>query len=319
MRTATQKVMANRAGKKAVSALMAKRFEEKSIDIAPVWLRGPCACLHSHRRSHDDHDAPTLVAAVDQLPAGPARVMDSWWFTARLKAADTAFWAKIHAMTVQGTAHSTVALMREPGGHSSHQQSTDSPDEVTLATSILDIRTPVLDIRGDLDAIAIIGATGTGSLQLTLRRDEPVLYNGGSGLPPSLAAPPASTASLASPPPAPSPPTAPRTRSADAPGSIASGAPPAPNPRASPGSDSTSEAAAISASGTPPEMALPGSPKLAADGTHTITRAHRIERNGDWTLTVPRFEGALEIDHRGLPAPGPREGVCGAHPKDDPG
>ncbi|MFI0821984.1 FAD-dependent monooxygenase [Streptomyces sp. NPDC021098] len=34
MRTAMQKVMANRAGKKAVSALMAKRFEEKSIDIA---------------------------------------------------------------------------------------------------------------------------------------------------------------------------------------------------------------------------------------------------------------------------------------------
>ncbi|MFI0821983.1 lipocalin-like domain-containing protein [Streptomyces sp. NPDC021098] len=255
---------------------------------------------------------PTLVAAVDQLPADPARVMDSWWFTARLKAADTVFWAKIHAMTVQGTAHSTVALMREPGGHSSRQQSTDSPDEVTLATSILDIRTPILDIRGDLDAIAITGATDTGSLQLTLRRDEPVLYNGGSGLFPFFGG---------------------TTGQYSLPGLTTSGTLTADGTTYEVRGRTWFDRQWGTPGTEPPRFTWLGLDlgggrylsvwdttgdgtswltELAADGTHTITRAHRIERNGGWTLTVPRFEGALEIDHRGLPDSndGLYAGVC---------
>ncbi|GAB2785321.1 hypothetical protein GCM10027091_18000 [Streptomyces daliensis] len=255
---------------------------------------------------------PTLVSAVDQLPADPSRVMDSWWFTARLQAGDSVFWAKIHAMTVQGTVHSTVALMQDTGGHSSHKQSSDSPDTVTLASERLDIRTPILHIQGELTGMVIAGATDTGSLQLALRRDEPVLYNGGSGLFPFFGG---------------------TTGQYSLPGLTTSGT-------------VTVDGITYEVSGRTwfdRQWGTPGTElprftwlgldlghgrylsvwdttgdgtswltELAADGTHTITGARRTEHDKGWSLTIPRLDGTLELTHRELPGSddGLYAGVC---------
>jgi hypothetical protein len=236
---------------------------------------------------------PTLVSPVDQLPADPSRVMDSWWFTARLQAGDTAFWAKIHAMTVQGTVHSTVAVLQEPEGHASHNQSTDSPDDVKLATESLDIRTPI-------------------SLQLTLRRDEPVLYNGGSGLFPFFGG---------------------TTGQYSLPGLTTSGtlmvdgityevsgrtwfdrqwgAPGNELPRFTWLGLDLGAGRYLSVWDTTGD-GTSWLTELSADGTHTITSARRTEHDGAWTLTIPRLDGSLKITHRGLPDSndGLYAGVC---------
>ncbi|MFF0051040.1 lipocalin-like domain-containing protein [Streptomyces sp. NPDC005498] len=100
----------------------------------------------------------------------------------RLHAGETVFWVKINAMTVQGTCHSTVALLQEPDGHTSEKQTAENLDAVTLSADSHHIRTSILEMSGDLVALEITGATNAASVHLTLRRDEPVLYNGGSGL-----------------------------------------------------------------------------------------------------------------------------------------
>ncbi|MGW4236163.1 lipocalin-like domain-containing protein [Streptomyces sp. NPDC004749] len=197
--------------------------------------------------------------------------------------------------------HSTVALMQAADGHTSHKRSTDSPGTVKLATQKLDIETPILSIRGELTGMAIAGATDTGSLQLTLRRDEPVLYNGGSGLFPFFGG---------------------TTGQYSLPGLTTSGI-------------LTADGIPYEVTGRTwfdRQWATPGTElprftwfgldlgagrylsvwdttgdgaswltELSADGTHTITRARRTERNGAWALHIPRLDGALEITHHGLP------------------
>ncbi|CAM5669562.1 lipocalin-like domain-containing protein [Streptomyces atroolivaceus] len=125
---------------------------------------------------------PTLIDAADKLAADPTATVDSWWFTTKLHTDETVYWVKIHTMGMQGTCHSTVSLLQEPEGHSSTKQITESLDAVTLPGAPLDARTSILTISGDLDDLQISGATDTASVQLTLQREEPVLYNSGSGL-----------------------------------------------------------------------------------------------------------------------------------------
>lgn len=256
---------------------------------------------------------PTLISAADELPADSSNVLDSWWFTARLHAGETVFWVKIHAMTVQGTCHSTVALLQEPDGHTSEKQTAESLDAVTLSADHLHIRTSILEMSGDLDALEITGATNAASVQLTLRRDEPVLYNGGSGLFPFFGG---TTGQYALP-----GLTTTGTITADGTTYHVSGRTWFDRQWGSEGTE-------------PPRFTWLGLDlgvgrylsvwdttgdgtswltELKADGTHTITRAQRTDHtNGAWRLTIPDLDASLEITHRGLPDShdGLYAGVC---------
>lgn len=258
---------------------------------------------------------PTLISAADELGADSSRVMDSWWFTARLQAEETAFWVKIHAVAAQETVNSTVAVLQEPDSHASENQTIDGLGAVTLSADSLDIRTPILVMRGDLDGMEISGSTDAASIQLTLRRDEPVLYNGGSGLFPFLGG---TTGQYSLP-----GLTTSGTITADGTTYEVSGHTWFDRQWGTPDTDATE----------PPRFTWLGLDlgagrylsvwdttgdgtswltQLTADGTHTITQAQRTEHNGVWTLTIPRLDGALEITHRGLPGShdGLYAGVC---------
>ncbi|MEV1177706.1 lipocalin-like domain-containing protein [Nonomuraea sp. NPDC049784] len=185
-----------------------------------------------------------------------------------------------------------------------------------LSADSLHVRTSILAIRGDLDELEITGATDTATVHLTLRRDEPVLYNGGSGLFPFFGG---------------------ITGQYALPGLTTTGT-------------VTADGTTHHVSGrtwfdrqwTPqsdtPGMEIPrftwlgldlGAGRylsvwdttgdgtswlteLKADGTHTITRAQRTDRNGAWRLTIPDLDASLDITHRGLPGPhdGLYTGVC---------
>ncbi len=259
---------------------------------------------------------PTLISAADELPADPSKTMDSWWFAARIHADEAVFWAKIHTMAVQGTCHSTVALLQEPDGHTSHQQTVESLEAVTSSTDALAMKTSILAMSGDLNNLEITGATDTASIRLTLRRDEPVLYNGGSGIFPFLGG---------------------TTGQYALPGLTTTGTLTV-DRTTYPVSGRTwfdrQWAPENSESAEPPRFTWLGLDlgagrylsvwdtigdgtswltSLKADGTHTITRAQRTDRaNGAWRLTIPDLGASLDITHRGLPdsRDGLYAGVC---------
>ncbi|MFF3505365.1 lipocalin-like domain-containing protein [Streptomyces sp. NPDC003247] len=255
---------------------------------------------------------PTLISAADTLAQGPSRSTDSWWFTARLQTEGTAFWAKIHAITVRDTVHSTVAVLQDPGGHTSHTKSIDSRQAVTLSTDRLDIRTPLLTMHGNLEHLELTGATDTASLRLTLHRETPVLYSGGSGIFPFLDG---TTGQYALP-----GLTTTGTLTADGTTYTVSGRTWFDRQWVSPGTQ-------------PPRFTWLGLDlgadrylsvwdttgdgtswltELTADGTHTITAARRTDSNGVWTLTAPSLDATLDITHRQLSADDGRfyGGVC---------
>ncbi|MEI5521911.1 lipocalin-like domain-containing protein [Streptomyces brasiliscabiei] len=126
---------------------------------------------------------PTLISAADDLAATAPGKNDSWWFASRLHDEDgNVVWAKIHVMDTDGACHSTVALLREADGHTSSKHTVEPLHDVKLSTDRLDVQTSVLNLSGDLDELEISGATDTASIRLALRREEPVLFSGGSGV-----------------------------------------------------------------------------------------------------------------------------------------
>ncbi|GKQ39193.1 hypothetical protein ALMP_57220 [Streptomyces sp. A012304] len=257
---------------------------------------------------------PTLISAADELPADSSYATDSWWFTARLHAGETTFWVKIHAMTLQGTCHSTLALLQEPDGHTSEKQTIEALDAVSLSADSLHIRTSILEMSGDLDDLEITGATDSASVHLTLRRDEqPVLYNGGSGLFPFFGG---------------------TTGQYALPGLTSTGTITAEGTTYHVSGRTWFDRQWSTASTEPPRFTWLGLDlgtgrylsvwdttgdgtswltELKADGTHTITSARRTDRaNGAWRLTIPDLDASLEITHRGLPGShdGLYAGVC---------
>lgn len=130
---------------------------------------------------------PTLISAADDLAATAPGKNDSWWFASRLHDEDgNVVWAKIHVMDTDGACHSTAALLREADGHTSSKHTVEPLHDVKLSTDRLDVQTSVLNLSGDLDELEISGATDTASIRLALRREEPVLFSGGSGVFPLL-------------------------------------------------------------------------------------------------------------------------------------
>ncbi|MFD5258301.1 lipocalin-like domain-containing protein [Streptomyces bobili] len=257
---------------------------------------------------------PTMIDAADKLTADQSAAVDSWWFTARLHTDDTVLWAKIHTLVMPDTCHSTVSLLQEPDGHGSQKQATESLDEVTLPIGSLDARTSILTITGDLDTIEIAGTTDTASLQLTLHRKEPVLYNGGSGVFPLLggsnaqyALPGLTTSGTLT--------TDGTTRHVSGRtwfdrqwGTLGSGQP----TRATWLGIDLGAGRYLSVWDTTQDGTA-WLTELKPDGTHTLTHAQRtVVDDGTWTLTVPSLDASLDITHRPLPDShdGLYAGVC---------
>ncbi|MER5556531.1 lipocalin-like domain-containing protein [Streptomyces sp. NPDC002793] len=245
---------------------------------------------------------PTLIDAADKLAADPIATVDSWWFTTKLHTDEAIYWVKIHTMAMQGTCHSTVSLLQEPDGHSSTKQTTESLDTVTLPGAPLDARTSILTISGDLDELQISGATDTASVQLTLQREEPVLYNGGSGLFPlfggmngQYALPGLTTSG---------------TVTVDGTTHQIGGRTWFDRQWGTPGSEPSRTTWLGLDLGAGRYLSIWDTvgdgtswlTELKADGTHTLTRAHRTEQaSGHWQLTAPSLDASLTITHRGLP------------------
>ncbi|MBE4737601.1 lipocalin-like domain-containing protein [Streptomyces caniscabiei] len=126
---------------------------------------------------------PTLISAADDLAATAPGKNDSWWFASRLRDDDgNVFWAKIHAMDTDGACHGTVALLREADEHAGDKHIVEPLHDVKLSTDQLDVQTSILSLSGDLDELEISGATDSASIRLALRREDSVLFSGGSGV-----------------------------------------------------------------------------------------------------------------------------------------
>ncbi|MGW3205613.1 lipocalin-like domain-containing protein [Streptomyces sp. NPDC001135] len=243
---------------------------------------------------------PTLVDAAEGLaPTSPDNA-DSWWFCARLHDHENVFWVKIHTMLMQGACHSTVAVLREGDGHSSGTYAVEAMDEVKVAADSLDVRTSVLAVSGDTDRLDVSGATDTASVRLTLRREGPVLYSGGSGVFPFFGG---------------------TTGQYALPGLTASGTLTVEGVTYRVSGHTWLDRQWVSGATQPPrftwlgldlgagrylsvwDTAGDGSSwltELQPDGSHLITHAQRTDHEGHWLLTVPALDASLDITHRGL-------------------
>lgn len=253
------------------------------------------------------HPHPTLVDPADILSATTEAGTNSWWFASRLEHQDSVFWALIHTMSApDGGTISTISLFQESAGsegHTSEKHAIESADAVTLSTEDFEVRTSILSMSGDLDRIEISGTTDTATIQLTLRREDPVLFSAGSGYFPFFGS---------------------TTGQYALPGLLASGT-------------ITADGVTYQVTGRtwldrqwgggPAEGATPTGftwlgldlgggrylsvwdtqgdgtswlTELRPDGTHTVTHARRTGEDGHWTLTVPSLDATLEITHTGL-------------------
>ncbi|MFJ9588787.1 lipocalin-like domain-containing protein [Streptomyces acidicola] len=255
---------------------------------------------------------PTMVDASGELAAKDPEMLDSWWFAARLHDDETTFWVKIHATGLHGSCISTVALLRELDGHSSVRHVPEAIHEVALSATSFDVKTSVLAMSGDLDAMEISGDTDTASIRLSLRREDPVLYNGGAGIFPFFDG---------------------MTVQYSLPGLTTSGTITVDGVTREVSGRTWFDRQWAAAGSGPQAFTWLGLDlgagrylsvwdtvgdgtswltALKPDGTHTITRAQRTGGDGHWTLAIPDLDASLEITYRGLPgAGGPLyTGVC---------
>ncbi|WP_158692852.1 lipocalin-like domain-containing protein [Streptomyces roseochromogenus] len=254
---------------------------------------------------------PTLIDAVNGLaPTSPDNT-DSWWFCAKLHNAENVFWAKIHTMTMQGVCHSTVALLEEGDSHADGKYAGEAVDDVKVSADSLNVQTSVLAVSGDLDQLDISGTTDTASIRLTLRREDPVLYNGGGGVFPFFGG---------------------TTGQYALPGLITSGTVTIQGVTHQVDGRTWFDRQWVAGITQPPRFTWLGLDlgagrylsvwdatgdgtswltQLTADGSHLITHAQRTDHNGDWVLTIPALDASLEVSRHTLSdVPGAYTGVC---------
>ncbi|WP_033293263.1 lipocalin-like domain-containing protein [Amycolatopsis jejuensis] len=252
---------------------------------------------------------PTLINPADELPASASHPVDSWWYTAQLRAGDTQFWVKIQAMTTNHTCHSVVALLQEPEGHTSLKEAVESSDDVTVSTDAFEIKTPLLQMHGDLDGMEVSGATDDAVVKLALRRNEPVLYNAGAGLFPFCGG---------------------QTGQYALPGLTTTGTITTNGTEYQVTGRTWFDRQWATPGNEPPRFTWLGLDlgsgrylsvwdtsgdgsswltALDADGTHTLAGATRTGSENTWELTIPTFDAVLTVTHRELP--GSREGLYG--------
>lgn len=244
---------------------------------------------------------PTLIDAATALaPTSPDRA-DSWWFCAKLHDDEQVFWVKIHTMLMQGACHSTVAVLQEGDGHSSGKEAVEAIGEVKVAADALNVQTSVLAVSGDLDRLDISGSTDTASVRLALRREDPVLYSGGSGVFPFFGG---------------------TTGQYALPGLSTSGTITIGGVTHRVGGRTWLDRQWVAEATEPPRFTWLGLDlgagrylsvwdtegdgtswltELRPDGSHLITHAQRTDHEGHWVLTVPALDASLDISHRGLP------------------
>jgi hypothetical protein len=244
---------------------------------------------------------PTLFNAADGLAAAGPGKEDSWWFVSKLHDDDeNVIWVKIHMIVMQGACHSTVVLRREADGHTRDKRTVEPLHDVTLSTARLDVQTSILSLSGSLDELEISGATDTASVLLTLRREEPVLYNGGSGVFPFSGG---TTGQFAL-----SGLTAAGTITVEGVTHRVSGR-------------TWFDRQWVSGVTEPSRFVWLGLDlgagrylsvwdtvgdgtswltALEADGSHLITHAERTDHNGHWILTIPSYDASLEITRHRL-------------------
>ncbi|OLZ68970.1 hypothetical protein AV521_19560 [Streptomyces sp. IMTB 2501] len=254
---------------------------------------------------------PTLIdAAGDLAPTSPDNT-DSWWFCAKLHAGEKVFWVKIHTITMQGVCHSTVALREEGDGHAGGRYADEAVDDVKVSADSLNVQTSVLAVSGDLDRLEISGTTDTASIRLTLRREEPVLYNGGGGVFPFFGG---------------------TTGQYALPGLMTSGTITVEGITHQVDGRTWFDRQWVAGITRPPRFTWLGLDlgggrylsvwdtagdgtswltRLTADGTHLITHAQRTDHDGNWVLAVPALDASLEVSHQALSdVPGAYTGAC---------
>ncbi|MEU9474469.1 lipocalin-like domain-containing protein [Streptomyces sp. NPDC048191] len=254
---------------------------------------------------------PTLIDAADGLAPVRTGEAESWWFGARVHDQEKVFWVKIHTMVMDGACLSTVALRREPDGHTEDKHTVEALDAVTVAADSLDVRTSALTVRGDLDGLEVSGTTDGASVRLALRREDPVLYSGGAGVFPFFGG---------------------RTGQYALPGLVTSGTVTVGGTAYRVGGRTWFDRQWVAGATEAPRFTWLGLDlgagrylsvwdaagdgtswltALRADGSHLITDARRTERDGHWLLTVPGLDASLAITRRGLfSTPGVHTGVC---------
>ncbi|MEV5878299.1 lipocalin-like domain-containing protein [Streptomyces sp. NPDC052101] len=254
---------------------------------------------------------PTLIDAAEGLtPTSPDNT-DSWWFCAKLQEEDRVFWVKIHTMTMQGVCHSTVALLEEGDGHHSGKYSAEAVADVKVSADSLHVQTSLLTVSGDLDQLELSGATDAASIRLTLRREAPVLYNGGGGVFPFFGG---------------------TTGQYALPGLTASGTVTIEGTTHHVSGRTWLDRQWVSGITQPPRFTWLGLDlgagrylsvwdsvgdgtswltQLTDDGSHLIAPARRTDHDGRWTLTVPALDASLEVSHQALSsAEGAYTGAC---------
>ncbi|MGJ5749251.1 hydroxyneurosporene synthase CrtC [Streptomyces puniciscabiei] len=254
---------------------------------------------------------PTLIDAARALAANSAVDADSWWFGARLHDDEKVFWVKIHAMEMNGACLSTVALLREPDGQTGAGHAIDTEAGAMVSADSLEVKTSILTLSGDLDELAVSGATDTASIRLTLRREGPVLYNGGAGVFPFFGG---------------------TTGQYALPGLTTSGTITVDGVTHQVGGRTWFDRQWVSGTTEAPRFTWLGLDlgagrylsvwdtggdgtswltELKPDGSHLITRARRTDRDGHGVLTVPSLDASLDITRRELFATqGAYTGAC---------
>ncbi|MQY36380.1 hypothetical protein SRB17_43790 [Streptomyces sp. RB17] len=254
---------------------------------------------------------PTLSDAAAGLAANSAVDADSWWFGGKLYDREKVLWVKIHAMEMGGACLSTVALLQEPDGRTGHKHVIESRDGVTLSADSLDVKTSILSVGGNVDELEIAGATDTASIRLTLRREGPVLHNGGAGVFPFFGG---------------------TTGQYALPGLTASGTITEEGVARRVAGRTWFDRQWISGTAEAPRFTWLGLDlgagrylsvwdtagdgtswltELRPDGSHLITRARRTDRDGHWVLTAESLDVSLDITHRELFATqGAYTGAC---------
>ncbi|GHE04953.1 lipocalin-like domain-containing protein [Streptomyces alanosinicus] len=254
---------------------------------------------------------PALIdAAGDLTPTSPDNT-DSWWFCAKVHDQEKVFWVKIHAMIMQGGCLSTVALLEDGGGHASGRHTGEAVDDVKISADSLHVQTSVLTVSGDLDRLEISGTTDTATIRLSLRRETPVLYNGGGGVFPFFGG---------------------TTGQYALPGLTTSGTITVDGVTHQVGGHTWLDRQWVAGITQAPRFTWLGLDlgagrylsvwdavgdgtswltQVTADGSHLVTHARRTGHDGHWVLTVPALDASLDITHQALAsAEGAYTGAC---------
>lgn len=255
---------------------------------------------------------PVLFDLSADLAPTASDAGDSWWFASRLRDDDgDLYWTKTHVIQMSESYVSTVSVLRDSDRRADERHTAEPAAEVKAAADRLDVQTSLLDMSGGPDEFTTSGATDDAAFRLTLRRTEPALYNGGSGVFPFLGG---------------------RTGQLSLPGLAATGTITIDGVERNVKGRTWFDRQWIAGPADPPRFLWFGLDlgdgrylsvwdttgdgvswltALKPDGTHVITGAQRTAHEGGYLLAIPDLDASLEITYRRLDATeGDSTNVC---------